>query len=62
MFENIQATVELKQNQLDYLDQMVQKYDLPDRDKALRCLLAFAMSEGKQREEEIFMQIRCLNC
>lgn len=61
MSENSPTTLELKENQLEYLDAMVKKYALPDRAKALRCLLNFAMQEVDQ-EESIFAEIRCTNC
>ena len=61
MAENVETTVELKQNQLDFLDQMVQQYALPDRGKALRCLIVYAMQETAQ-QNSIFHDIRCTNC
>lgn len=43
-----------------FLDEMAKKYALPDRDKALRCLLDYAMAEGDR--DLIFGEIRCLHC
>lgn len=61
MSENQETTVALKQQQLEYLDAIAKKYDLPDRSKALRVLIAFAMQET-EHEEAIFTKIRCINC
>lgn len=61
MSENVNATLELKQSQIDYLDQMMQKHSLPDRSKALRCLINFAINES-QNEASIFTQTRCDHC
>lgn len=60
MAENVEATVELKQKHLDYLDAMVEKYALPDRSKALRVLITFAMQDAD--EKLIYQQIRCADC
>ncbi len=61
MADNVETTVQLKQSQLDYLDAMVKEYGLPDRSKALRCLIVFAMQE-KKLENSIYTEIRCTNC
>ena len=53
--------MELKDRQLAYLDEMVKRYDLPDRSKALRVLVKFAMHDTKH-EESIYTEIRCLDC
>ena len=37
-----------------------ERYELPDRDKALRCLLAYAIEDGDP--EDIFVQVRCQQC
>ena len=61
MSENVSVTLELKESQLQYLEEVAKKYDLPDRSKALRCLIVFAMQESTQ-ESSIFAEIRCQNC
>jgi len=61
MADNVSETLELKECHLEYLDEMIKKYDLPDRSKALRCLVTFAMNETQQ-EASIFTKIRCSNC
>jgi hypothetical protein len=54
-------SVELKAGQYEFLTRMMQKYDLPDESKALRCLINYARVES-QREPEIFQEVRCLDC
>lgn len=61
MAENIATTLELKENQVEYLEGMAKKYNLPDRSKALRCLITFAREQAEQ-EDSIFTEIRCENC
>ena len=61
MADNIATTLELKQKQLEYLDEIAKKHNLPDRSKALRCLIAFAMEQSEQ-ENSIFTEVRCTNC
>ncbi len=61
MAENVPTTLELKENQLEYLDAMAKKHNLPDRSKTLRCLITFAMQETEQ-EASIFTETRCTNC
>ena len=61
MVDNVSETLGLKESQLEYLDEMIKKHDLPDRSKALRCLITFAMQETEQ-EASIFTKIRCANC
>jgi len=61
MADNVSETLGLKESHLEYLDKMITKYDLPDRSKALRCLVTFAMQETEQ-EATIFTKIRCSNC
>ena len=61
MAENQTCQVDLKPNQIDWLEEMAQKHSLPNRSKALRCLITFAM-EQQEQEAEIFETIRCTNC
>lgn len=53
--------VELKDFQKDYLNEMVEKYDLPDVGKAVRILIDFSF-ERSDLEEEIFGESRCHSC
>lgn len=52
--------LELNVLHLQLLDEMVEKYKIPDRGKALRALLDYAMAEGDR--DVIFGEIRCLHC
>jgi len=61
MAENASTTLELKDKHVEYLDAMAKKHNLPDRSKALRCLITFAMQET-EHESSIFTDIRCANC
>lgn len=54
-------TVELSEGQMTYLDSMVEKYVLPDRGKAIRCLINFPRDTPAE-EERIFGEVRCLDC
>lgn len=58
---NTQYTVDLKERQYEFLQQMVEKYNLPDESKALRCLLDYA-TENPEVQDDIFETVRCLGC
>lgn len=61
MSENVEYTLELKEDQYQYLTEMTDKYNLDDESKALRCLINFALEETEY-EESIFDEIRCRYC
>ena len=42
--------VELKEFQLDYLKKIVERYDLADSGKAIRCLIDYAIEEEGSEE------------
>ena len=54
------TTFEVQQDLLEMLDEAVRKYNLPSRDKALRCILDYTAQDGNW--DEIFSQTRCLRC
>lgn len=54
-------SVELVSEQKQFLDDMAQKYALPDVGKAVRCLVNYAR-ENPDRHEAIFGEVRCLDC
>ncbi len=56
----VDVTFTLYEDQLNFLKNMVEKYDLPDESKALRILIDFARTEGDL--EQIFTEIRCTHC
>ena len=53
--------LEIKSDQVEYLQTMATKYALPDAGKAIRCLIDHARSEPDQ-ERKIFEVVRCLGC
>jgi hypothetical protein len=58
--DKVTATFEVQSDALDLLDEAVKKYDLPSRDKALRCLLDWLAEDGDM--DEVFDVIRCRRC
>ena len=61
MSEKKDTTFEIYSGSEKMLEQIVDKYDLPDQSKALRCLLDYA--EEKESEwDDIFATIRCNRC
>jgi hypothetical protein len=61
MSASFEYQLTLKERQLKFLKEMAQKYGLADESKALRCLVDYAI-EQKDAEDDIFQQIRCLDC
>jgi hypothetical protein len=53
--------IELKEFQQEYLEKMVEKYDIADMGKAIRCLIDFAI-EQENLEVDIFRLERCHSC
>ena len=51
---------EINEDQLEWLEDMSTKYDLPDKDKALRIVLDYVMTEAD--EKPLFTKIRCNHC
>jgi hypothetical protein len=58
----ITHTFDLRNDQLDWLDQIVEEYGLPDEEKALRILLDYAIQDGDK--DLIFSDenMRCRYC
>ncbi len=48
------------EDHIGFLEEMAEKYDLPDADKALRVVMDYVREEGDL--EDIFTQVRCLHC
>jgi hypothetical protein len=61
MKDSAPHSVELVSEQKQFLDEMAQKYALPDVGKAVRCLVNYAR-ENPDRHEAIFGEVRCLDC
>ena len=61
MNEKKNKSFEIYSDSEKMLEQIVEKYDLPDQSKALRCLLDYA--EEKESEwDDIFATVRCNRC
>lgn len=61
MKDKTPTTIELAGPQAAFLDEMVRKYGLEDAGKAVRCLINFAR-ETSERQDDIFTEVRCLDC
>ena len=53
-------TFDLTEDHVEFLNDMVKKYDLPDAGKAMRALIDYAIEDGDT--DEIFGEVRCLRC
>ena len=53
--------VELETEKMQFLEEMVKKFSLQDSSKAVRCLVNYAR-ENPEKHDEIFAEIRCLDC
>jgi hypothetical protein len=53
--------IELAGDQQRFLQDMADKHGLPDVGKAIRCLVNYAR-DNPHRQEEIFGEVRCLDC
>ena len=61
MSEKKDTTFEIYSDSEKMLEQIVDKYDLPDQSKALRCLLDH-VEEKESEWDDIFATIRCNRC
>ena len=61
MSEKKDTTFEIYSDSEKMLDQISDKYDLPDRSKALRCLLDY-VEEKESDWDDMFATIRCNRC
>ncbi len=53
--------VDLESAKIQFLEEMVRKYSLTDVGKAVRCLINYAR-ENPDRLDEIFAEVRCVDC
>jgi len=53
--------IQLKPEQAAYVDEAAKAYKLEDAGKALRCLINYAR-ENPDKRDEIFSEVRCLDC
>lgn len=56
----VQERFEINEELVEWLEEMAEKHDLPDRDKALRVALDYVVSEADVAQ--VFTEIRCLHC
>ena len=61
MSEKKELSFEIYSDSEKMLEQIVDKYDLPDKSKALRCLLDY-VEEKETNWDDIFATIRCNRC
>tara|TARA_Y100000996_G_scaffold306610_1_gene243476 strand:- start:335 stop:523 length:189 start_codon:yes stop_codon:yes gene_type:complete len=61
MNEKKDVSFEIYSDSEKMLEQIVDKYDLPDKSKALRCLLDY-VEEKETNWDDMFTTIRCNNC
>ena len=61
MSEKKEVSFEIYSDSEKMLDQITDKYDLPDKSKALRCLLDY-VEEKESDWDDMFATIRCNRC
>ena len=61
MSEKKDVSFEIYDDSEKMLDQIVDKYDLPDKSKALRCLMDY-VEEKETDWDDMFATIRCNRC
>jgi hypothetical protein len=54
-------SIDLESAKVQFLQEMVTKHALGDIAKAIRCLVNYAR-ENPEKHEEIFNEVRCLDC
>ena len=59
--DKIDVSFEINSDSEKLLDQIVEKYDLPNKSKALRCLFDY-VEEKDSEWDEMFATIRCNRC
>ena len=61
MSEKKDVSFEIYSDSEKMLEQIVDKYDLPDKSKALRCLLDY-VDEKESDWDDMFATVRCNRC
>ena len=61
MSEKKEVSFEIYSDSEKMLDQIADKYDLPDKSKALRCLLDY-VEEKESDWDDMFATVRCNRC
>lgn len=55
------CSIDLDPPKLEYLEEVAAAYTLPDIGKVVRCLINYAR-ENPDKRDEIFSEVRCLDC
>ena len=61
MSEKKDVSFEIYSDSEKMLEQIVDKYDLPDKSKAIRCLLDY-VEEKESDWDDMFATVRCNRC
>ncbi len=61
MSEKKDVSFEIYDDSEKMLEQIVDKYDLPDKSKALRCLMDY-VEEKESDWDDMFATVRCNRC
>ena len=61
MSEKIDMSFKIYSDSEKLLERIVDKYDLPDKSKALRCLLDY-LEEKESDWDDMFATVRCNRC
>ena len=61
MSEKKDVSFEIYDDSEKMLDQIVDKYDLPDKSKAIRCLMDY-VEENESNWDDMFATVRCNRC
>ena len=61
MKDNSARSIELSSEMVAHLEEVAKKYKLPDMGKAVRCLINYSR-ENPDRANEIFDEVRCVDC
>ena len=61
MSEKKDVSFEIYDDSEKMLDQIVDKYNLPDKSKAIRCLMDY-IEENESNWDDMFATVRCNRC
>jgi|TARA_B100000073_G_scaffold174677_1_gene144516 hypothetical protein len=61
MSEKKDMSFEIYSDAEKMLEQIIDKYDLPDKSKALRCILDY-VEENESNWDDMFATVRCNRC
>ena len=61
MYEKKDISFTIYSDQDEMLEQIVEAYNLPDKSKAIRCLLDYVEENG-ENWDDMFQTIRCNHC